>query len=84
MAILSYFKALLRPSSQKMCTREETNIVQSIVNAKSLYKELIAKAHPDRNTFKEDLAKALTEEINNNRYNYRELLKLKQRVETEL
>lgn len=63
---------------------EETNIVQSIAKAKALYKELIAKAHPDRNVSKAELAKILTEEINNNRYNYRELLKLKQRVETEL
>jgi phosphopantothenate synthetase len=64
--------------------REENNIVQSIAKAKTLHRELISKAHPDKNPSKEELAKVLTEEINNNRYNYRELLKLKQRIETEL
>ena len=64
--------------------REENNIVQSIAKAKALHRELISKAHQDKNPSKEELAKVLTEEINNNRYNYRELLKLKQRIETEL
>ena len=64
--------------------KEENNIVQSIAKAKALHRVLISKAHPYKNPSKEELAKVLTEEINNNRYNYRELLKLKQRIETEL
>ena len=47
-------------------------------------KELIIKAHPDRNQTKEELAKSLTEDINNNRYNYHELLILKERIQKEL
>jgi len=80
--MVKWIKRMLFSSS--VSVGEETNIVQSIAKAKALYKELIAKAHPDRNASKAELAKILTEEINNNRYNYRELLKLKQRVETEL
>lgn len=83
--MLKWIKVLLHtPNSSKEMIGEGTNIVQSIANAKSLYKELIAKAHPDKNRSKEELVKFLTEEINNSRYNYCELLKLKQRVETEL
>lgn len=63
---------------------ESKNIIDSMVKAKSLYKDMIIKAHPDRNKDKEELAKLLTEEIINNRYNYRELLKLKERVKKEL
>lgn len=49
-----------------------------------LYKELIKKSHPDKHPQKEKLAKEIAELVNNNRYNYRELLKLKERIENEL
>lgn len=83
--MLKWLKVIFCFSSpSKEIVGEEVNVVQSIASAKSLYKQLLVKAHPDRNTSKQELAKTLTEEINNNRYNYRELLKLKQRIETEL
>ena len=63
---------------------EGLNVIDSMVKAKTLYKELIIKAHPDRNQTKEELAKSLTEDINNNRYNHHELLVLKERIQKEL
>lgn len=63
---------------------ESNNVVESIAKSKVLYKELIKKSHPDKHPEKEELAKEITELINNNRYNYRELLKLKERIENEL
>lgn len=69
---------------QKHATDAGLNVVDSMVKAKSLYKELIIKAHPDKNQAKEELAKSITEEINNNRYNYHELLIIKKRIQNEL
>lgn len=45
----------------------------SITKAKKLYKELIIKAHSDKYPSKGKRAKELTELINDNRYNHREL-----------
>lgn len=63
---------------------ESLNVVASIGKAKSLYKELIVKAHPDKHPNQLELATTLTELINKNRYNYSELLKIKNRIESEL
>lgn len=80
--MFAFFKRLrLR---RKIHIDEGLNVVEGISKAKTLYKELIRKAHPDRHPQKEELAKEITEAINNNRYNYRGLLELKKRVETEL
>lgn len=80
--MFAFFKRLrLR---RKIHIDEGLNVVEGISKAKTLYKELIRKAHPDRHPQKEELAKVITEAINNNRYNYRGLLELKKRVETEL
>lgn len=64
--------------------KEGFSVVTSIAKAKPLYKELILKAHPDRNADKHELAIELTELINNAKYNYEELLNLKKRVINEL
>lgn len=63
---------------------EGINVVESIGKAKALYKDLIVKAHPDRNPNKEDLARELTNRINANKFNYRELLRIKQEIEGRL
>ena len=63
--------------SKKEYKDESLNVVASIGKAKSIYKDLIIKAHPDKHP-------NLTELINKNRYNYSELLKIKKRIETEL
>lgn len=86
MKLLAWLKFMFYHTyKNKSCdVHEENNIVKSMANAKALYKILIIKAHPDRNPNNEEEAKALTEEINKNRYNYNELLKLKDKVESIL
>ncbi len=63
---------------------ESANIVNGIAKARSLYKELIPKVHPDRHQEKKEIAEELTMKINENRYNYEALLLLKQEVEEKL
>lgn len=63
---------------------ESINVVESIGKAKTLYKDLIIKAHPDRNPNNVELATSITDQLNINRFNYRELLRLKTIIETEL
>lgn len=80
-----WFKRLfLSHKNRKEAMLESANVVESIASAKSLHKELILKAHPDKNPTKIQLAQELSELINVNRFNYRELLKLKERIENEL
>ena len=63
---------------------EQKNVVDSIAKSRNLYKQLILLCHPDKNPLKQDLAQELTEMINTNRYNYKELLKIKDIIETKL
>lgn len=63
---------------------EAYNIVESMAKAKPLYKELIKQAHPDKHPNNKDVAEELTAMINNNRFNYRELLKIKDLVNDKL
>ena len=67
--------------SKKTHQREELNVINSIAMAKNLYKELVVKAHPDKHLDKIELAQSLMEQVNNNRYNYSELLKLKEQID---
>lgn len=64
--------------------REAQNVVASMGRAKRLYKQLIAKTHPDRNPGKEERAKELSAQLNAYRYNLQELERLKTVVEQEL
>ena len=83
--MFGWFKRLfLSRKHSKEAISESINVVESIVGAKTLHKELIRKAHPDRYSDKEELAKEITDLVNENRYNYRELLKLKERIKEEL
>ncbi len=70
--------------SQKTKIENSTNVVESIAKAKALYKELIIKAHPDKHPNNILLAKELTEMLNQNRYNYSMLMKVRERMEKEL
>lgn len=68
----------------KTRNKEITNIVNSISKAKQLYKSLIIQAHPDKHPDKKELAQKITSLINENRYNYDALVKLKNTIEREL
>lgn len=62
------------------------NLMDSINNSNSLYKELSRKYHPDRfvNTPKQELAEKIFQEISRNKRNYEKLTLLKQQAESEL
>lgn len=63
---------------------ESINVVDSIVKAKKLFKELSSLAHPDKNPDNLEVAENLMKHIVANRNNYEELLKLKKEVNDKL
>lgn len=73
-----------RSTKKKEQTDEVRNVVASMSKSKSLFKELIKKSHPDKHPQKRELAEELTQLVNESKFNYRELLLLKQRIENEL
>ena len=81
--MFNFFKRLFR-RHKKVVEHNEVNVVDSIVKARKLYKELILKAHPDRNPDNVDLAKTLSQQVSENRYNYAELEKLQQIINEKL
>lgn len=60
------------------------NIVQSMAKCKQLHKKLSLLAHPDKHFEKIELATELMNQVNANRFNYLELVKLQKRIEEEL
>ena len=52
--------------------------------AKSLYKKLIALAHPDKHPNKKEIAEDITMQINESRYNYKKLSQLESIIKKEL
>lgn len=82
MKLLNLFVSFLRPKSSK---REDcNNIVQSMARCKQLYKTLSVLAHPDKHPNKSELATEIMNEINANRFNYSELIKLEKKIQEEL
>lgn len=67
---------------KKQQSKEYLNVVEGIGKAKILYKSLIAVAHPDRHPDKEEVYTEIMDRITANRYNYNELLKIKQEIES--
>lgn len=65
-------------------TDQSTNVVDGMVKAKNLYKELSLLVHPDRNHDKRDVATELMEKVVANRRNYCELVKIKKEIEEKL
>jgi hypothetical protein len=63
---------------------ESSNVVDSMVLARRLYKELSVKAHPDRNPNCRAEAEDLMQRIVANRFNYAALVALKQEVSEKL
>jgi dephospho-CoA kinase len=70
----------------KKNTIDMDNLMNSIHNSRTLYKELIKKCHPDRfiNDNKQKNAEEIFQEITKNERNYEKLSSLKLRAENEL
>lgn len=62
---------------------EGINVVKGIGKAKHLYKELIILAHPDKHPTETEYFQELTNRITANRYNYNELIKIKNELQSE-
>lgn len=63
---------------------QSRNVVDGMVKARTLYKELSVKAHPDKNPNRRDVAEALMQEVVTNRHNYEALVRLKADIEEKL
>lgn len=63
---------------------ESTNIIDGMVKAKRLYKELCLIADPDRNQDKKEIAEELMKQIVANKHNYSALVSLKKVVTDNL
>lgn len=63
---------------------ESANVVDSMVKARKLYKQLSVAAHPDKHPDKITIAEDLMQRITANRHNYSELLRLKDEVDEKL
>ena len=79
--IYSIFRHFTRKKEQ---VDEVRNVVESMSKSKVLFKELVKMSHPDRHPQNRELAEELTQLVNEFKFNYRELLLLKQRIENEL
>ena len=69
---------------RKVVRDDCNNIVRSMARCKKLHKKLAILAHPDKHPDKTDIATRLMNEINTNRFNYSELIKLEKRIQDEL
>lgn len=63
---------------------ESANVVDSMVKARRLYKELSLSGHPDKHPDKSEIAEDIMQRITKNKHNYSELLKLKTEIEENL
>lgn len=63
---------------------ESVNVVDSMVKARKLYKELSLAVHPDRHPDRRKTAESLMRRVTSNKRNYSELLKLKTEIEKKL
>ena len=63
---------------------ESSNVVDGMVKARELYKELCAIAHADLNQDKSDIAEEIMKRIVANKHNYSALLALQKEVEEKL
>jgi len=75
-----------RELNLKKETIDFDNIQQSFNNATKLHKELIVASHPDKFTDKKRKAFAtdISAQVNTNKYNYKELIKLQTIINNHL
>lgn len=86
MKIISLLRSILGLSNRihEDSDTQSINVVDSIVKAKALYKELVLRAHPDRNVEKRDIAEELTKMLTANKLNYKELKKIEVLINEKL
>lgn len=65
-------------------TDESSNVVDSMVKARKLYKELSIATHPDKHPSKKDVAEKLMQQVTTNKHNYSVLISLKNEIEEKL
>jgi hypothetical protein len=63
---------------------EVYNVVESISKSKNLFLELIKLCHPDNNPGKEDIATELSQDLMQNRFNYRKLVEIQNTINEKL
>ena len=65
-------------------TDESSNVVDSMVKARQLYKELVIAIHPDKHIDQQDVAEDLMKRVVANKHNYHALISLKKEMEEKL
>lgn len=63
---------------------QSRNVVDGMVKARQLYKELSVKTHPDKNIDNREEAERLMKEVSANKHNYEILTQLKKEIEEKL
>lgn len=78
-------RLIKRIKFRKTITEDEsTNVIDGMVKAQRLYKELCKQAHPDRNPNNEEVARDIMTRIVENRHNYSALLSIKEEIDEKL
>lgn len=65
-------------------SNESKNVVAGMVKARKLYKDLVIKAHPDKHPDKCVVAEDITSRLTRCKYDYAELLKLRDEIQKKL
>ena len=65
-------------------TDQSANVVDSMVKARKLYKELCIKTHPDKHREKQAIAEELMKKVVASRFDYNGLLQLQTEIKEKL
>ena len=65
-------------------TDQSVNVVDGMVKARKLYKELCIKAHPDKHREQQTIAEELMKKVVANRFDYNGLLQLQDEIQEKL
>lgn len=63
---------------------QSRNVVDGMVRAHSLYRQLSVIAHPDKNPENRETAEKIMQQIASNKYNYEALISLKAEIKEKL
>ena len=65
-------------------TDQSSNVVDSMVKARKLYKELCIKTHPDKHRVQQAIAEELMKKVVANRFDYNGLLQVQTEIKERL